>query len=165
MIQLLYRAGRAGVRIELIIRGHTRLRPGLPGYSENIRIISIVGRFLEHDRIFYFHNHTSPEFYVGSADLRRRNLEDRVEAVMKVEDPVLKGRLFQMLGYALVDNRLAWDLDSRGAYRLRHPAPGEPERNYHEVLMKSVLMRRDEMTTPWDVEPEKAAAGRFATGD
>ncbi|MCB0046072.1 MAG: polyphosphate kinase 1 [Caldilineaceae bacterium] len=139
MIELLYRASQAGVQIDLILRGHTTLRPGLPGYSDNIRIISILGRFLEHDRIFYFHNNGDPRTFIGSADWRGRNLNSRVELITPVEDPALQAELIEILELALSDNRLAWDVDSQGQYTLRMPAPGEPTRNFHEILMQRAL--------------------------
>lgn len=141
MIQELYRASQAGVQIDLIIRGHSRLRPQLAGYSENIRIISILGRFLEHDRIFYFHNNGRLLTLIGSADWRNRNLKDRVELIAPIEEPALQERLVQTLEDALNDNRLAWDLDAQGGYVQRCPAPGEAERNFHRVLMARALKR------------------------
>ena len=136
IIRELYRASQAGVQIDLIVRGHSRLRPGLPGYSENIRIISILGRFLEHDRIYYFHNNGQPLTFIGSADWRNRNLSERVELITPIEASALQQRLIWLLETALSDNRLAWDLDSTGQYVLRHPALGEPERNLHQILMQ-----------------------------
>lgn len=136
IIKRLYKASQAGVQIDLIIRGHSRLRPGLKGYSDNIRIISILGRFLEHDRIFYFHNNGQPLTFIGSADWRGRNLNDRVELITPVEDAALQQRLIQILEDALSDNRLAWELDSEGTYRLRRPDSPEDERNFHEILVK-----------------------------
>ncbi len=141
IIQALYRASQAGVQIDLIIRGHSRLRPGLKGYSENIRVISILGRFLEHDRIFYFHNNGQPAILIGSADWRGRNLNERVELTTPVEEPELQQRLVQILEDAQQDNRLAWDLDVEGHYCLRHPAENEPERNFHQMLMAHALDR------------------------
>ncbi len=140
-IQKLYAASQAGVQIDLIVRGHSRLRPGLAGYSENIRIISILGRFLEHDRIFYFYNNGNPQIYIGSADWRNRNLADRVELIAPIEAPTLKQRLMQNLEDALSDNRLAWDLDADGYYILRYPEPGEPVRNFHEMMMAQAIER------------------------
>jgi polyphosphate kinase len=152
IIQELYRASQAGVRVELIVRGHTRLRPGLPGYSENIRMISIVGRFLEHDRVFYFHNDADPEIFIGSADWRERNLNERVEVLVPVLDPLLQERIVQILHYALNDNRLAWELRSDGEYVQRRPAPGEPEVNYQELLMRDALERgRRPASRPWEL--------------
>jgi polyphosphate kinase len=152
IIQELYRASQAGVRIELIVRGHTRLRPGLPGYSDNIRIISIVGRFLEHDRVFYFHNDGDPEIFMGSADWRERNLNERVEVLVPVLDVALQERIVQVLHYSLNDNRLAWELRSDGEYVQRRPGPGEPEVNYHELLMRDAVDRsRQPSTRPWEL--------------
>ena len=141
LIRNLYRASQAGVQIDLIVRGHSRLRPGLVGYSENIRIISILGRFLEHDRIYYFHNNDRPLVYMGSADWRNRNLKDRVELIAPIEEPVLRERLIQVLEDALGDNRLAWELDAEGYYRLRQPADGESVSNFQELLMKQARKR------------------------
>ncbi len=146
IIQELYEASRAGVRIDLIIRGHCRLRPGLAGYSENIRVISILGRFLEHDRIFYFHNNGAPRTFIGSADWRGRNLDERIELITPIEDPELQERVTQVLWDALADNRLAWDLGPGGQYIQRRPGPGEPERNFHEDLMAQALARAHDLT-------------------
>ncbi len=142
MIRKLYEASRAGVEIDLIVRGHTRLRPGVKGVSDNIRLISIIGRFLEHDRIFYFENAGDEQVYFGSADWRRRNLEDRVEAMVEVRDPGLRRRLISLLEDALVDNRLAWDLYRDGRYRQRRPARGEPVRSFHDTLMQLAEQHR-----------------------
>jgi polyphosphate kinase len=141
IIRQLYRASRTGVQINLIIRGHSRLRPGLAGFSDNIRIISILGRFLEHDRIYYFHNNGDPRVYIGSADWRNRNLQDRVELIAPIEEPALRDKLIDILDDALSDNRLAWELDAEGYYWLRHPEEGDPERDFHELLMKEARKR------------------------
>jgi len=112
----LYDAARAGVRVELIVRDTCRLRPGIPGLSENVRVISIVGRFLEHARIFAFHNGGNEEYYIGSADMMQRNLESRVETVVPVEDPALKNELRFVLETQLSDQRGAWEMQSDGSY-------------------------------------------------
>jgi polyphosphate kinase len=152
IIQELYRASQEGVRVDLIVRGHSRLRPGLPGYSENIRVISILGRFLEHDRIYYFQNGGDPEIFLGSADWRGRNLNERVETMAPVLDPGLRDRLVQILHYALNDNRLAWDLQPDGQYVQRRPEPGEPEVNYQELLMRDAVARsRAPAARPWEL--------------
>jgi len=141
LIQELYRASQAGVQIDLIIRGHSRLRPGLPGISDNIRVVSILGRFLEHDRIFCFHNNGAPQIFIGSADWRGRNLDERVELIVPVEDPALQKQLIGTLHNALADNRLAWDLHSDGRYVLRWPGRDEQVRNFHETLMQQAAAR------------------------
>jgi polyphosphate kinase len=139
VIQALYRASRAGVAIDLIVRGHCRLRPGVPGVSDTIRVISIVGRFLEHDRVFLFGNGGETEVYLGSADWKRRNLSDRIEASVRVRDPELVGRLVGMLDAARADNVTAWDLRSDGRYVQRAPAPGEPTRGLQQELIDRAL--------------------------
>jgi polyphosphate kinase len=152
MIVELYRASQAGVKVDLIIRGHTRLRPGLPGYSDHIRVTSIVGRFLEHDRIFFFGNGGDPEIFMGSADWRGRNLNERVETLVPVMDSALRGRLIDVLHYALNDNRLSWELNSDGQYVQRRPQPGEPEVNYQDVLIRDAVARsRAPATRPWEL--------------
>ena len=121
LISLLYEASQAGVQIDLIIRGVCSLRPGLGGYSENIRVISIIGRFLEHSRIFWFSNGQQPEVFIGSADWMGRNLDRRVEAVAPLEDPLLRTRLEELLQIYLKDNRGAWDMHADGQFVLRQP--------------------------------------------
>ena len=149
IIQELYRASQAGVQIDLIIRGHTRMRPGLPGISENIRIVSIVGRFLEHSRIYYFHNGGDDDLYIGSADWMRRNLDDRVEVVLPVVDETARGRLKRTLKFCLDDNRQAWDLGPDGRYSLRWPGPDEPVRAFHDTLMQRARRRTEEDDAVW----------------
>jgi polyphosphate kinase len=126
-IETLYRASRAGVEIDLIIRGICCLRPGVEGVSERIRVISIIGRFLEHSRLWRFGNGGTPEYYIGSSDWMPRNFDRRVEAVVPVEDQSLHPRLDSVLDTCLSDNRNAWELRSDGTYRQRH-AGNEPER-------------------------------------
>ncbi|MEB3268953.1 MAG: polyphosphate kinase 1 [Leptolyngbya sp.] len=136
MIRLMYEASQAGVEIQLIIRGICCLRPGLPGISDRIQVTSIIGRYLEHARIFCFHNNGDREYYIGSADWMPRNLDRRVEAVTPIEDPVLVKEVQEMLDIMLSDNRQAWDLQADGTYVQRQPAPDEPERNTHLLLME-----------------------------
>jgi polyphosphate kinase len=135
MIQALYRASQAGVKIDLIIRGICCLRPGIMGISENINVISIIGRFLEHSRIFYFHNNGEEEIYIGSADWMTRNLSRRVEAITPVEDNQLLKRLQEILGIMLSDNRQAWELQSEGNYLQRCCHNGQKEQSTHITLM------------------------------
>ncbi|WP_435019535.1 polyphosphate kinase 1 [Tundrisphaera sp. TA3] len=127
-ISALCAASRAGVRIDLIVRGICCLRPGLPGMSENIRVISIIDKFLEHSRITYFQNNDDPEVYLSSADWMPRNFRRRVEIMFPVEDPRLKNQIIDgILGISLADNVKARVLDSDGVYRRVPPArPGEP---------------------------------------
>lgn len=141
IIQRLYEASQAGVKIDLIVRGHSRLRPQLKGFSDNIRIISIIGRFLEHDRIFYFGNDGDPKVFIGSADWRSRNLNERVEAVVPITLPSLQKRIISILKKALNDNRLAWDMHADGSYTQRRPAEGQKVKNFHEMMMKNAWKR------------------------
>lgn len=127
IVQALYAASQAGVSIDLICRGVCALRPGIAGVSENIRVVSIVDRFLEHSRIFYFANSGHPEVYVGSADWMDRNLLRRVEVVFPVEQPELKARLIdEILAISLRDNVKARQLNPDGSYLRVQPAEGEP---------------------------------------
>jgi polyphosphate kinase len=141
VIQKLYTASQAGVKIDLIVRGHSRLRPQLKGYSENIRILSIIGRFLEHDRIYFFGNEGDPKIYIGSADWRYRNLNERVEAIVPIILPPLKKRITTVLKKALQDNYLAWDMHSDGSYTLRRPGKEEKIFNFHNMMMKNAQKR------------------------
>jgi polyphosphate kinase len=135
IIANLYEASRAGVKIDLIIRGICCLRPGVAEVSENIRVISIVGRFLEHSRIFYFHNNGADEVYLGSADWMPRNLDRRVEAVVAVADPDLVKDLQELLGILLADNRQAWELQPDGHSIQRHPQTPDTEQSAQKILM------------------------------
>ncbi|MGF1568753.1 MAG: polyphosphate kinase 1 [Nodosilinea sp.] len=141
MIKLLYEASQAGVEIDLIIRGICCLRPGVPGVSDNIRVVSVIGRFLEHSRIFCFHNNGQPEYYIGSADWMTRNLDRRVEAVVPIEDPALTRELQSILDIMLADNRQAWDMASDGTFTQRQPAQGEEEQGTQAQLMAYALKR------------------------
>lgn len=127
IVQALYRASQAGVRIDLICRGICALRPGIPGVSENIRVISIVDRFLEHSRIFYFGNNGDPQIWIGSADWMDRNLSRRVEVVFPIEQPELKHRLInEILAISLADNVKARELRPDGSYVRVQPQEGQP---------------------------------------
>jgi polyphosphate kinase len=139
IIATLYEASRAGVQIDLIIRGICCLRPGVKDISENIRIISIVGRFLEHSRIYYFHNNAQEEIYIGSADWMRRNLDRRVEVITPIKDADIAKDLQEILGILLADNRQAWDLQPDGTYIQRHPGEDCPESHSQITLMNMAL--------------------------
>ncbi|MCG6658358.1 polyphosphate kinase 1 [Halomonas campisalis] len=126
LIQALYRASRAGVECELIIRGMCCLRPGLPGVSENIRVRSIIGRFLEHTRVFYFHNRNAPEVWCSSADGMARNMFHRVETCFPLLSKKLAARVRKDLETYLVDNCQSWLLQSDGSYRQQQPGDSAP---------------------------------------
>jgi polyphosphate kinase len=121
VIDELYRASQAGVEIDLIVRGICCLRPGMRGVSDRIRVVSIVGRFLEHSRLWYFANGGIGEYYLGSADWMPRNFDRRVEAVAPVESPALHERLRTLLATYLEDNRQAWELAADGTWTQRVP--------------------------------------------
>ncbi len=142
IIAALYEASQAGVQIDLVVRGICCLRPGLSGVSENIRVISIVGRYLEHSRIFYFQNDGQSEIYLGSADWMPRNLERRVEAITPVEEPSLVKRLKEILEILLQDNRYAWELQPDGTYIQRHPQADESERRAQNIFMDMALQTK-----------------------
>ncbi|HXV21183.1 MAG TPA: polyphosphate kinase 1 [Desulfuromonadales bacterium] len=142
----LYQASMAGVRVDLIVRDSCRLRPGLVGLSENIRVISIVGRFLEHARLFYFRNGGKEEYLIGSADAMQRNLEHRVEVVVPVEDPLLRQDLRAFLDLQWNDRRSAWEMQADGSYVQRRPAPGEESRTCHQLLVELAEKRNKDVT-------------------
>jgi len=135
----LYKASQAGVKIDLIVRGFCTLRPGVPGLSENIRVQSVIGRYLEHSRIFYFRNGADDildgEFYIGSADWMYRNLQARVEAIAPVQQRPLRQRLWEIMQILFNDHRSAWDMNSDGSYVQRTPRDASEELNAQQILM------------------------------
>lgn len=137
LIQKLYEASQTNVRVDLLVRGICCLRPGLPGISENIRVRSVVGRYLEHSRIFYFQN-APPEMrlYLGSADLMRRNLYNRVEVVFPVLDERVQRQVLRILHTSLLDNRNAWEQLPDDSYIRVKPAPGEPLIDSQQLFMQ-----------------------------
>jgi polyphosphate kinase len=145
IVHKLYEASQAGVSIDLIVRGNCRLRPGLPRISENIRVTSIIGRFLEHSRIYYFANNGDPKYYIGSADWMQRNLSARVEAITPIEDPRLREQLDLILAYSLADRRQAWEMLRDGRYR--HLAPGPNEEDLAAVAGLQVALMHHTRTT------------------
>ena len=152
VVQALYRASQAGVRIDLICRGICSLRPGLPGISDNIRVISIVDRFLEHSRIYYFHNGGDPLVYIGSADWMDRNLSRRVEVVFPIEQLDLKERLIQeILEISLADNLKARELLPDGNYQRIMPETGQPlvrsQERFLKIAATNVARRLNELPT------------------
>ena len=134
-IEALYLASQAGVEIDLIVRGICCLRPQVPGLSERIRVISIVGRFLEHSRLVYFGNDGAGEYFIGSADWMPRNFDRRVEVAVPVEDARLHPRLMALLETCLADNRQAWELASDGSYAQRRALDGK-EFATHKLLLR-----------------------------
>ena len=146
IIAALYDASTAGVAIDLIVRGFCCLRPGVPGLSENIRVISVIGRFLEHSRIFHFRNGAADpldgEFYIGSADWMGRNLHHRVEVVAPIEDRPLREKCWHVLTTMLDDHRQAWEMGPDGDYTQRRPADPETQTGAHRLLMRHALQQR-----------------------
>lgn len=137
MIQKLYQASQAGVQVDLIVRGFSCLLPGIPGVSENIRVISHIGRYLEHSRIFYFQNAPADQrLYMGSADLMRRNLYNRVEVVFPVLDKNLQKKIMRILATYLADNQSTWELLPDGNYQPLQPKDGEVPVDCQSVFMQ-----------------------------
>jgi len=137
VIRALYAASRAGVEIDLVVRGACALRPGVPGLSENIRVRSVVGRFLEHSRIYYFFNDGAKDVWLASADWMDRNLLRRVEVAFPVRDPRLKRRVIsEGISVHLSDNAFAWVMDADGNYVRRRPRGARPR------IAQQVLLRR-----------------------
>ncbi|MHC4923861.1 MAG: polyphosphate kinase 1 [Planctomycetota bacterium] len=137
----LYRAAAAGVKVDLVIRDTCRLRPGIPGLSENVTVVSVVGRFLEHSRIYYFRNGGEEEYFIGSADCMRRNLDSRVEVLAPVEDKAHQRRLRFMLDTQMADRRSAWQMRADGSYEQRVPTEPEEELGSQQVLMERAVKR------------------------
>jgi polyphosphate kinase len=125
LIDALYDAAQAGVQVDLLVRGICCLRPGVPGLSETVRVVSVVGRFLEHTRIFWFENGGEPEALIGSADLMRRNLDRRIETLVPVTRPSLVRHLYEGILRTYLDDTVnAWEMRPDGSYRRREPAAG-----------------------------------------
>ena len=154
IVRELYAASQAGVDIDLVVRGICRLRPGIDGLSETISVYSVVGRFLEHSRIFKFGNSGDPDYFMGSADWMTRNLDRRVEAVTPVETPALQDELGRVLDFLINDNRKRWKMDALGRYVQQRPADGESTRIAHDRLMEQVRAKAPEI--PLDYEPEES---------
>lgn len=138
----LYGASQAGVRVDLLVRDSCRIRPGIAGLSETIRVLSIVGRFLEHARVYYFRNGGAEEYYLGSADAMNRNLEHRVEVLVPVTEPKLQKELWQILETQWHDPRCAWELQSDGSYLQRQPPADEDHPGCQELLIQAARKRK-----------------------
>ena len=148
IVEALYRASQAGVHSDLIVRDSCRLRPGIKGLSENIRVISLVGRFLEHTRVFYFKNNGDEEYFIGSADLMKRNLESRVEVCTPVTSLQHKALLRELLDLQLTNTRNVWEMQSDGSYNQLFTDKGKEDICVHQLLIARAEKR--------------AAAGRIA---
>jgi polyphosphate kinase len=142
-IEALYEAAQAGVRVDLIVRGICCLRPGVPGLSEGIRVVSLLGRFLEHERVFQFTDVDGTRTYMGSADLMPRNLDARVEVVTPVEDAHAANEIDVVLSACLNDSRACWELQPGGTWQRIHAAEGEPEYSAQDELMARALEAAD----------------------
>jgi polyphosphate kinase len=144
IVRALYRSSMAGVTVDLLVRDTCRLRPGIPGLSEHIRVISIVGRFLEHSRIYYFRNGGSEEYFIASADAMKRNLEARVEILCPVEFPQLTKELRIVFDTQLNDQRSAWDMHSDGNYVQRKSDDEQVYEGSHRILIDRTAKRLKE---------------------
>ncbi len=142
VVRSLYEASQAGVKIDLVIRDSCRLRPGIPGLSENVRVVSIVGRFLEHSRIFYFRVGGQEEYLIGSADAMRRNLSSRIEILVPVDDPDIRKRLRFLLDAQLRDRRSAWEMQPDGSYIQLRPSGKGDALGCQELLIRSTERRQ-----------------------
>jgi polyphosphate kinase len=156
-IRALYAASQAGVPIRLNVRGICCLKPGLPGISENIRVVSIVGRLLEHSRVYAFERGGQRKIYIASADLMPRNLDHRVELAVPVEDEDLRAELLDTLERAFADNQSSWELDGDGTWQRLSPGPGEEPRNLQLELAAMYAARAERSLE----ENEAAAVGRI----
>jgi len=157
-IRALYAASRAGVRVDLNVRGICCLRPGVPGLSENIRVVSIVGRLLEHSRVYAFQRGGEHTVYIASADLMPRNLDHRVELAVPIESEELRGEVLDTLERAFADNQSSWDLDSGGAWQRRSPGPGEEPRSL-QLELAELYAARAGTERPSDGDEAAAALG------
>ena len=142
----LYRASRGGVTVDLVVRDTCRLRPGVLGLSENVRVVSVVGRFLEHSRIYFFHNGGDEEYYIGSADCMMRNLESRVEVLVPVEAEELRKELRHVMSALLEDTHGAWEMHEDGSYARIEPAEDEAPRSAQSVLAERAVKQHKQAT-------------------
>jgi polyphosphate kinase len=141
IIDELYQASQEGAQIDIVARSICALRPGVEGLSENIRVRSVLGRFLEHSRVFVFQAGKKTSYLIGSADLMPRNLDHRLEVLAPVDDPAVQGRLKAAFDVLLADNALAWELDAEGSWKRRRPKKDEPNRASQLVFMRRARPR------------------------
>jgi polyphosphate kinase len=146
VVKGLYQAAQAGVTVDLIVRDTCRLRPGIEGLSENIRVVSIVGRFLEHSRVYYFRNGGDEEFYIGSADCMKRNLDSRVEIFAPVESSKMREELRFLFDAQLADTRGAWKMRPDGSYIRVEPQNGKKPSSSQAQLIERAEKRLKEAT-------------------
>jgi polyphosphate kinase len=142
LIDELYHASRAGVPVEMLIRGICSVRPGVPGLSETIRIRSVLGRFLEHSRVYWFENAGEPVTFIGSADLMHRNLDRRVEVLVPLPSPELVGQVGEMLDLAFDPHTAAWELASDGSWSPTVSTDGTPQADLQARLIARHRRRR-----------------------
>jgi len=154
-IRALYRASQAGVQVDLNVRGICCLRPGVSGISENIRVVSIVGRLLEHSRVYAFHRDGEDTIYISSADLMPRNLDHRVELAVPIQSPELRAELLDTLQRAFADNQNSWELDDEGRWDRRTPAPGEAARSLQLELAERYAGHALEHRAARELEPSR----------
>ncbi len=143
IVDALYRAAQVGVRVDLVIRGICTLRPGVPGLSETIRVRSILGRFLEHSRVFRFGNDGDPQIWIGSADLMHRNLDRRVEALVRVTDPDATADLGRVLDQSMSAGVAAFDLQADGTWAAPRQDPDQPTQHVQDVLIRKAIDRAE----------------------
>ncbi len=160
MVRALYKASQAGVQVDLLVRDSCRLRAGVKGLSETVRVISIVGRFLEHARIVYFRNGGDEEYFIGSADLMQRNLESRVEVLVAVRSSGERAELRRILDSQLADERGAWEMQPDGSYLQRMPSSPEAELDSQQLAMQRVEARFKEATRLRKRKPKGIAKRR-----
>ncbi|MCP5413089.1 MAG: polyphosphate kinase 1 [Chromatiaceae bacterium] len=156
----LYKASQAGVRVDLIVRDTCRFRPGVPGVSESARVISVVGRFLEHTRIYYFQNGGDEEYFIGSADCMKRNLESRVEVVTPVIGDSLRAELRSMMDSQLGDYRNGWEMQPSGEYIKREPRSDAEQFSSQQQLMERAKQRVKQATRYQSGKTRRHVAGR-----
>jgi len=158
-IRALYAASQAGVQVDLNVRGICCLRPGVPGLSENIRVVSIVGRLLEHSRVYAFERHGEHTIYIASADLMPRNLDHRVELAVPIASPELRAELLDVLARAFADNQSSWELDGAGKWERRTPGPGEEPRSLQLELIELHAARAAAEHPVAEREPQPLLSG------
>ena len=138
LVEALYKASQAGVSIDLLIRGVCCLKPQVPGVSENIRVHSIVGRFLEHDRVYWFHNNGNDQVYISSADWMPRNMTQRIEQAVKIKQKPLKKRIIKNLQLYLSDNQQRWELDVEGNYHRIKTTVEDEKVSAQQILLQQL---------------------------